>query len=263
MELLSVACLCLLTWSGVTSADERGPVVVTEGSDAVLQCSLSTKQNIEKELFDWKKDFQKEVFLYDAGKHYNNGREGQDEQFKGRVSHFQDELKHGNASIIIRNTKVADSGNYTCDFPRLQPRQTFHIELVVGAAQKPYVTTLKTKDGMLLQCEVYGAFPKPTVEWKDSAGNIIPANELQVSERERGGGYDIILQATVTKTDTFRCVVTQQDIDHQIYAETYVALSPLSREGFSTGSIVAAVLVTFFLTVIGCLVLVRVRHRIR
>uniref|UniRef100_A0A8C9XGX1 Immunoglobulin domain-containing protein n=1 Tax=Sander lucioperca TaxID=283035 RepID=A0A8C9XGX1_SANLU len=101
-------------------------IKVTSGScilhsDVVLPCSLSTKENI----------VPGEVFLYDGGIHYNNGRGGQSEEFKGRVSHFQDELKHGNASIIIRNTKISDSGVYTCGFPRLEPRQTFNIELVV------------------------------------------------------------------------------------------------------------------------------------
>lgn len=107
-------------------------VVAEEGSDVILPCSLSTKENIGFKLFDWKKDGPKEVFLYDAGIHYNNGRSGQDEQFKGRVSHFEDELKNGNASIIIRHTKMADSGNYSCIFPRLQPKQIFHISLLVG-----------------------------------------------------------------------------------------------------------------------------------
>ena len=44
-------------------------MVVNEGSDAVLPCLISTK-DIIPELFDWKKDGQKEVFLYDAGIHY-------------------------------------------------------------------------------------------------------------------------------------------------------------------------------------------------
>ena len=107
-------------------------VAVEEGGDAILPCSLSTKENIEKMVFDWKKDGQKEVFFYDKGNHYNKGRAGQDEQFKGRVSHFKDELKSGNASIIIKHTTVADSGDYTCEFPQLQPRQIFHIKLHVG-----------------------------------------------------------------------------------------------------------------------------------
>ncbi|KAM4588332.1 CD276 antigen homolog [Odontesthes bonariensis] len=137
MEFLPLMYLCLLTLAEISLGAESGPAVikvtVEEGSDVVLPCVLSSKENLVQMLFDWKKDGQKEVFLYDAGIHYNNGRSGQDEQFKGRISHFTEELRNGNASITIRNTKVADSGDYTCDFPRLQPkRQIFHIKLVVG-----------------------------------------------------------------------------------------------------------------------------------
>ncbi|XP_049893924.1 butyrophilin-like protein 1 [Epinephelus moara] len=213
-------------------------VVVKEGSDAVLPCSLSTKESISAKLFDWRKAAhkdgrRKEVFMYDAGSHYNNGRPGQSEEFKGRVFHFKEELKHGNASIIIRNTTVTDSGDYTCDFPRLQPRQTFHIELVVetimkdrsgentAATPKPYTRTLNaTEDWVLLQCEAQGASPKPHLQWQDSAGNKLPAEEPQVSERE--GRHYITLNTRVTKSDRYRCVVTQEEISHQTHEETFV-----------------------------------------
>lgn len=104
-------------------------VAVEEGSDAILPCSLSTKENIDEKVFDWKKEGQKEVFLYASGSYYGNGRTGQDEQFKGRVFHFEDELKNGNASIKIKNTKMADNGSYTCIFPG---QQTSHVTLFVG-----------------------------------------------------------------------------------------------------------------------------------
>ncbi|XP_067442282.1 hemicentin-1-like [Thunnus thynnus] len=195
--------------------------VIVEGSDVILPCSLSSKESIVFKSFVWKKDDQKQVFVYNAGIHSNNDYPGQDEQFKGRVSHFDDELKSGNASIIIRNTKVADSGDYTCDFPQLQPRQIFHIKLHVGAATKPSVMTLyQTADSALLQCQVRGAFPKPKLHWQDSDGNILHDEEPKVTER--GGHYDVILQTNVTKTDNYRCVATQEEIRHQIYAETYV-----------------------------------------
>uniref|UniRef100_A0A8P4G8Z2 Immunoglobulin V-set domain-containing protein n=1 Tax=Dicentrarchus labrax TaxID=13489 RepID=A0A8P4G8Z2_DICLA len=58
-------------------------LVVMEGSDAILPCSLGTS-SIKEELFDWKRDRQ-EVFLYDKRDEYNNGRPGQDPQFKGRL----------------------------------------------------------------------------------------------------------------------------------------------------------------------------------
>ncbi|KAI9540635.1 hypothetical protein NQZ68_039009 [Dissostichus eleginoides] len=122
-------------------------VVVTEGSAAVLPASLKPHKNIERDVFDWKKvgqgdETQHEVFLYDASPQYINGRLGQSPQFKGRVSHFPGELKHGTASILIRNSKVSDSGNYTCYFPRLQPPLMFYVELVVGTGLKKFQDVL-------------------------------------------------------------------------------------------------------------------------
>ncbi|XP_039858268.1 CD276 antigen homolog isoform X2 [Simochromis diagramma] len=210
-------------------------VIVEEGSAAVLPCALSSKQDITNVLFDWKKGHQ-EVFMYDAGVHYNNGRPGQDGQFKGRVSHLEEELKRGNASIRINNTRVSDSGNYTCLFPLLNPPRTFSVQLIVspsymdrlaenilGASMTPYTAILNvTEDGVTLRCEVPGVFPKPKLEWQDSDGNALPAEEPQVSEKR--GRYYVSLRSTVSRTTTnlFVCVARQEDIHHQTKAEIYV-----------------------------------------
>ncbi|KAG7235652.1 hypothetical protein INR49_002414, partial [Caranx melampygus] len=155
MELVALVSLCVLTRCGTTFAAEHGPavthLVVKEGNDAVLPCSLSTT-SIKQELFDWKKDGQREVFMYDRGSIYDEKRSGQDEHFKGGS-----DLK----------TKTD---------PRCSSKTIFHY-------------TGETQDGVQLQCEVHGASPKPVVQWQDRAGNIIPAKEPQVSER--GGSYDI------------------------------------------------------------------------
>ncbi|XP_039858262.1 butyrophilin-like protein 2 isoform X2 [Simochromis diagramma] len=236
-------CLWLCLAALILSASAEGEpgsrikVVVLEGSDAILPCSLSTKEKIELKLFNWRKvdPNKQEVFRYDGGLHYNDGLPGQDEHFSGRVSHFPRELQFGNASIIIKNTVVPDSGNYTCDI-HLQQKQTFSIELVVepvmrdrvceilGAAPKPLIHVLNiTKDEVLLKCEVRGAFPKPKVEWRDGDGNILPAEEPQVSHT--GERYDITLLTTVTRTiiSPFLCVATQEEISHETEHELYVA----------------------------------------
>ncbi|KAK1902135.1 Zinc finger protein ZXDC [Dissostichus eleginoides] len=219
----------LLTGNSSACTNADGKVISTEGTDVILPCSPSTRENLLNKLFDWKKvgqggDTQHEVFMYDSAVHYER-HSGQSEQFKGRVSHFQNELKHGNASIFIRKTKVIDSGSYTCVFPHLKPDEEFCIELVVGASPEPSVTILEeTKGWSLLQCLVRGSFPKPKVEWQDSSGNMVPAAEPQVSER--GGSYDVILQTTVTKTDNYSCVASQEEIKHQSKpAHIYVHLS--------------------------------------
>ncbi|KAL3978818.1 hypothetical protein ACER0C_019880 [Sarotherodon galilaeus] len=222
MELLLLfLSFCFLTLSGLTF---EPTVVVKEGDSAILPCSLNTNVNIESALFDWKKVEQhsnKEVFLYDKADVYSNGRPGQVEQFKGRVSHFPEELEHGNASIRIENTKVADSGNYTCEFPRIQPEKIFHIELIVGAAPEPVVSILDGKG--LLECRVKGAFPKPTVEWWDSSNKTVPSDKKEISEREHR--FYITLQTTVSNTGRYRCVTTQEEIHHQISTDTFVALN--------------------------------------
>lgn len=68
-----------------------------------------------------------------------------------------------------------------------------------------------TKDWALLQCEVQGASAK--LNFQDSSGNIVPAEEPQV--KERGGSYIIILQTTVKKTDYYRCIATQEENSNQ------------------------------------------------
>uniref|UniRef100_A0A8C9ZP01 Ig-like domain-containing protein n=1 Tax=Sander lucioperca TaxID=283035 RepID=A0A8C9ZP01_SANLU len=112
-------------------------IKVEEGRDVILPCSLITKEDLQLTQFNWKKVFRntdddQKVFLYDKGDLYSDERPGQSEQFKGRVSHFPDELKQGNASIIIRNTTRADSGEYRCDFQSVQGRPMFQIMLDVG-----------------------------------------------------------------------------------------------------------------------------------
>ncbi|KAK1900933.1 Butyrophilin subfamily 2 member A2 [Dissostichus eleginoides] len=205
-----------------------------EGTDVILPCSPSTRENLQNKLFDWKKvgqggDTQHEVFMYDSAVHYDR-HSGQSEQFKGRVSHFQNELKHGNASIFIRKTKVIDSGSYTCVFPHLKPDEEFCIELVVGASPEPSVTILdQTKGWSLLQCLVRGSFPEPLLQWQDSSGNMVPAAEPQVSKT--GDRYSVILNTTVTKTDRYQCVATQEEIKHQTKpAHIYVLLNGAASE---------------------------------
>lgn len=107
-------------------------MIVKEGDDAILSCSPKTKESIESKPFSWTKEGpagQKKVFLYDTS---NNDLKGQDKQFKDRVSHFPEGLKHGDASITIKNTKVTDTGKYMCSFPHLQPQRKAEVFLLVG-----------------------------------------------------------------------------------------------------------------------------------
>uniref|UniRef100_A0A668ULV4 Ig-like domain-containing protein n=2 Tax=Oreochromis aureus TaxID=47969 RepID=A0A668ULV4_OREAU len=215
MELLSLLFMssCFLTLSRLTFGDQSGTsVFVKEGDDAILPCSLGTNENIEYVRFEWMKEGTKEeVFTCDSGVCYSPA-------LPDRVSHFRDDLQHGNASIKIKNAQLEDEGIYTCSFPT--SGKTFRIELVVGAAE-PYVTSHdQINGGVLLQCDVKNANPKPTVEWRDSNNQIIHSEEPQVSKQ--GGRFYITLKATVEKNGRYRCVATQEKIHHQAQKEIHV-----------------------------------------
>ncbi|XP_013763587.1 butyrophilin-like protein 10 isoform X1 [Pundamilia nyererei] len=220
-----------------------------EDDDVILPCSLGTNQNIEKELFVWKKEGTvplKVVFMFDDGTYSR----GQDEEFKGRVSHFPEQLKHGNASIRMNKTTLEDNGNYTCSFPEMKPTKIFRIELVVegrlkvrnlsGAAPKPSVTNLyQTNDWALLQCDVEGASPKPTVEWWDSTNKTLTSDEPQVTPK--GDRFYITVKTTVKKTGFYRCVATQKEIWHQIHKEIYAHFGDRSGTGMMRATIVSVI----------------------
>uniref|UniRef100_UPI003AB061D9 butyrophilin subfamily 2 member A2-like n=1 Tax=Centroberyx gerrardi TaxID=166262 RepID=UPI003AB061D9 len=224
------------------SVPDLTTVFTKEGEPAILPCSLLTKMNIERELFDWKRGRQ-DVFLHEMnGDNYNNGRSGQDEQFKRRVSYFPEELKNGNASLLFKNPKVSDTGNYSCDFPLLQPnRQTFYIQFIVypdpqrstlkdmsgqirDAAPQPRTAIVDAvENGVLLKCSTRGASPQPELEWQDSDGNVVPADKPQIST-DSEGRYNIDLYAAVTKTETndFRCIAKQASMGHMIHDDIHV-----------------------------------------
>uniref|UniRef100_A0A3Q1F8H2 Butyrophilin-like protein 10 n=1 Tax=Acanthochromis polyacanthus TaxID=80966 RepID=A0A3Q1F8H2_9TELE len=204
--------LLLLTVSGITASMSE-IVVVEEGSDATLPCSLGNNDSIEQKVFDWKKDGQEgrqEVFIYARGDYYGKGMDGQDQQFRGRVFHFAEELKNGNASITIRDTIVADSGNYTCIFPDFDPHRKYYVWLTVRTVLKPQIRILNaTEDGVQLLCEVRDAFPEPSLEWRDSDGNVSSATEPLVSKEGKGFSVSLIATVTRTRTNRFQCVATQ------------------------------------------------------
>ncbi|XP_043977668.1 CD276 antigen homolog isoform X2 [Gambusia affinis] len=219
MELLFRVSLCLLTFIGKTFGDEIGIVKISckEDEDVMLSCSF--EENLRMTRFDWKKD-GKDVLLCEYGEISPSKQDG---QFRERVSHFTNQLKSGNASIIIKKAKVSDSGNYTC--LHIDSKKSWKIVLTVGTCPTPSISILnEVNGGTLVECEAHGAYPKPTMEVQNS-GNMTVAEAANITRN--GNYFDAILQVVVTKKDHYHCVVKQEDICHQIYSKpTFVHVTP-------------------------------------
>lgn len=90
--------------------------------------------------------------------------------------------------------------------------------MFTGAADPEITISVQRNGGALLQCDVKNANPKPTVEWWDSNDQIITPEEVS----EQGGRFNITLKATVKRSDRYRCVATQEEINHQTQKEINV-----------------------------------------
>ena len=97
--------LCFQAGAGIPE------VVTREGDIAILTFALDSPVDLTDEAFDLKKGKQ-EVFFYIQGKDYNNGREGQDPHYVGRVHLLPGGLQAGNASVVLSGVTQADSGVY-------------------------------------------------------------------------------------------------------------------------------------------------------
>lgn len=90
-------------------------------------------------------------------------------------------------------------------------------DVFTDAVSKPVVRILDDKGS--LECEVRGIFPETKVEWWDNDNKTLPSQEEQMKNHPY-----IIAKTTVTKTGIYRCVATQERLNHQIYTETFVQL---------------------------------------
>ncbi|XP_051803889.1 CD276 antigen homolog isoform X10 [Acanthochromis polyacanthus] len=129
----------------------------------------------------------------------------------------------GNKFDTVLRITVTKTDNYTCVATQKEINHQINNTIFVrlnAAVPKPYVTIFgETNQGMLLQCEVFDASPKLKVFWKNSAGHDVSAKEQKT---RTGGGYNIILQTTVTKTDYYRCVTTEGKKDDELHSEIFV-----------------------------------------
>ncbi|XP_069025725.1 V-set domain-containing T-cell activation inhibitor 1-like [Embiotoca jacksoni] len=251
MELVLLISLFLLTANtfGDGTGSDVTRLIVKEDDDATLMCSFGPESIIDK-MFDWKKkETNNKVFFYQRGEDNNNGIS----EFKGRVFHFEDQLVFGNASIVITKTQPGDSGNYTCDFPLDSSSRRARIELIIRASPKPSVTIINAtnNDWALLECEVEGASPEPVVEWRDGAGNILPAEEPKVTKnKEKENSFNVILQIYVTKSDRYTCVSTQEKIYHQISKGIYVPINASNGMSTAAGGHIVGLIVGLVLLVL-------------
>uniref|UniRef100_A0A8C6SQT0 Ig-like domain-containing protein n=1 Tax=Neogobius melanostomus TaxID=47308 RepID=A0A8C6SQT0_9GOBI len=108
--------------------------------------------------------------------------------FAGRATLFTDELKHGNISLKLTSVGVSDDGTYRCFVPELGIDSTvrLHGELL-SRLHMVISNSLLSPLTVELRCQSEGWYPLPELQWLDSEGRALSADEGPLSDPPRPG----------------------------------------------------------------------------
>ncbi|XP_060909532.1 V-set domain-containing T-cell activation inhibitor 1 [Labrus mixtus] len=203
------------------------------GEDILLSCNLNIKIELAKlrqVSVTWGKTNLKGLVH-----HYQDGAADfvdQNSQFKGRTQVFPEALGSGNASLLLRDVRSSDAGEYTCTISSSEGGGMVNIKLRTAAFTAP---KFKFSNGILV-AEASRWFPKPNVTWSDEAGNIL--NGSTSLKQNSAGIYRVVstLQS-VNVSDTYTCRIENELMtsvskatvtDTEVFGRTYFTFSAAS-----------------------------------
>lgn len=185
--------------SGFSVMGPAQPIKVSLGADATLPCQLSPEQSAAHMQIRWYRTQLSPVVLM-----YQNGQEQDGEQmleYRGRTELVEDSIGRGAVALLIQHVRASDDGQYWCHFNDGHISREAVVELyVIGLGSAPHVRMMGPEDhGIQVLCSSGGWFPKPWVQWRDTAGEKL----LSLSESQTQDGDGLFhVEASLVVTDS-------------------------------------------------------------
>ncbi|XP_062043154.1 butyrophilin-like protein 1 [Lepus europaeus] len=184
-------------WSQFSVKGPAEPIVVSLGADATLPCQLSPEQSAADMHIRWyRAQLSPAVLVFQDGQEHS---EEQMLEYRGRTQLVTDSIDTGSVTLLIQNVRASDDGQYWCHFRDGDILQEATVELnVEGLGTIPRVHMTGPEDGGIrVLCSSGGWFPKPTVQWRDSAGGKLPSPAA--SQTQDGDGLFQVEASLVVK----------------------------------------------------------------
>ncbi|XP_035377659.1 butyrophilin subfamily 3 member A2-like [Electrophorus electricus] len=219
------------------------PVFAAPGSDIVLPCSIKpTMSAVDMEVKWSRTDLNNTVVHHYENKEDKNN--GQDRSYRGRTALFEEKLQYGNTSLLLKNVKVSDGGQYTCRVDSVHQQDHVSVLLKIEAVGRtPEITVLGTdaSGGVLLQCDSKGWWPASGLylQWLDSKGAEL-AKVTESCGDDKGFNVRLRLTALKSDTNTYICRVKREQ---NMMQEKINITDHLPRPDYTAAIVVPVVLI--------------------
>ncbi|KAL6484074.1 hypothetical protein MHYP_G00089470 [Metynnis hypsauchen] len=199
-----------------------GPLTALAGSDLVLPCSVQPSVSAVDMNINWTRADLKNTLVH-VYKYHGDKNDDQDPSYRGRTALSEENLRQGNASLLLSKVRRSDEGKYTCFIRASSGFGDYSVEVRVEAiGTHPLITveSYESSGGVSLVCESKGWWPKPDLQWLDSnAANVIGVTETD----EDTGSFSVKHRITVhnSASNKFYCRVKQRH--HMMEAQIIIS----------------------------------------
>ncbi|XP_056609737.1 uncharacterized protein LOC130426812 isoform X2 [Triplophysa dalaica] len=156
---------------GFTVKGSSGPLVVPLGGSVLLPCSVDSLSSLKDLEVEWKRsDSQTLIHLYQDG---DIRPDFQNEDYHDRAHFFTEDIKQGNFSLLLKNVRQEDEGQYTCTVHSGQESGETVVEikdverLIVSGSDQSL--SVYVGEDVTLNCSVDSHIPTEDIEevsWK-------------------------------------------------------------------------------------------------
>ncbi|XP_020725344.2 selection and upkeep of intraepithelial T-cells protein 7-like isoform X1 [Odocoileus virginianus] len=185
----SGSCVSFLLLQVMISTSENWTVtiptrhlVAAVGGHAELSCQLSPPRSAEHMEVRWfRGDDSKLVHLYRDG---HGVSEEAAPEYVNRTEFVKEAIREGKVTLRLRNISVSDDGSYQCSFKGSGINDVASMNLSIaalGLETQIHVQAPGT-EGLVVDCNSGGWFPKPQMECRDGRGERVPHSSESYSQ---------------------------------------------------------------------------------
>nr|ABU87904.1 skint 7 isoform a precursor [Mus musculus] len=154
------------------------------GGQAELSCQVIPPHSVMHMEVRWfRSGHSQPVYLYRGG---HKMSEEAAPEYANRTEFVKEAIGEGKVSLRIHNINILDDGPYQCSFngSGFIDAAIMNLNVTAVGLETEIHVQAPDADGVMVECNSGGWFPRPQMEWRDSKGATLPHSLKSYSQDE-------------------------------------------------------------------------------